>query len=296
MLHQRAALLFATLAFATNVGKAAACAVCGCGDPTLTALGVEKPFRDRVRVSLEVRHRTDAVGTPMVNQVKLFETRTDLQAAWAPHERLFLLLTVPILYRKTTAVSLAEDSTFAFGDVELRAKFFAFEDHDRRHLLSVIAGAKLPSAPGMLDERGQLLPTEVQVGTGSFDPIAGVAYAYMPRPLSFYASLTGLLTTLGRNNAQGSRSLRATTTLQRQWTPMVATRIGIDARVDTVAANAGVTEPDSGGFIAFLTPEFLLSPYPDWLVWLSARVPVVNALSGSHHEGPVVSIGFARDF
>ncbi len=289
-------LLLGTLALATIEHAANACAVCGCGDPTLTALGVEKPYRNRVRLSLEFRHRTDAIGAPLVNQVRLFESRADVQVAWAPHERLFLLLTVPLLYRKTEAVNLAEDSTFGFGDLELRAKFFAFEDRARRHLLSFIAGVKMPTAPGIVDDRGQLLRNELQAGSGSVDPLFGIGYAYMPRPFSFYASLTGSLTTDGRSNARGSRSLRATTTLQRQWTPMVATRIGIDARVDTVAVEGGRVEPDSGGFIAFFSPEFLLSPSEDWLVWLSARIPTVNALTGFHHEGPVVSIGFARDF
>jgi len=34
---------------------ARACAVCNCGDPTLTAVGVEQPYRNRVRAGLEER-------------------------------------------------------------------------------------------------------------------------------------------------------------------------------------------------------------------------------------------------
>lgn len=118
----------------------------------------------------------------------------------------------------------------------------------------------------------------------------------MPRPFSFYVSATGYLTTSGREESRASRSLRVSATLQRQWGPMVATRLGVDGRLDSKAIEGKAEEEDSGGFIAFVTPELLLSPSPDWLIWLSARVPMVNALSGSHHEGPVVSLGLARDF
>ena len=41
--------------------RAEACAACGCGDQTLTATGIEKPYKNRVRLALEERGDHDAI-------------------------------------------------------------------------------------------------------------------------------------------------------------------------------------------------------------------------------------------
>jgi hypothetical protein len=194
-----------------------ACATCGCGDPTLTAMGTEKPFHGRLRASIDARHRTDDIGEPGVDQIRLRETRVDGQLAWAPHERVFLLGSVPLLQRSVGYVNGAETNTVAIGDVELRAKAFVFIDRSfaQRHLYAVTGGLKVPTAPRQRsDADGRYLPIEAQPGTGSWDPLLGMSYAFFARPFSFYASMQGSAPLRGTSEFRASPSLRTTTAIQ----------------------------------------------------------------------------------
>lgn len=274
------------------------CATCGCGDMTLTLMGSEKPFVGRLRAALELRHRTDAIGTPGFDEQRLQEERLDAQMVWAPTDRFIFMVDVPALSREVTYVNLASRDTTALGEILLTAKSFVWQDDPfvPAHLLAVLATLKLPTAQLQRGPDGALLPIELQPGTGSFDPGAGLAYAFFADPWSVYASVTGVLTTRGDQGYRGPRSLRTTTALQYQLVPSLALRGGFDTRTDSTAIEAGTTASDSGGFIGFATAEALVAPVSDWLLYAALRVPVVNALRGAHTEGPYVSVGVAYDF
>ncbi len=286
--------LFAT----TTAPPAAACAACGCGDPTLTTLGAEQPYAGRLRASLMAQLRSDDVGTPREDQLKLRELRFDASLAWAPHERLFLVATIPTLLRSVEYVNLAKETSFGLGDAELRAKGFIYRDRpfSPNHLVSLTAGIKLPTAPRQNDQNGEPLPLELQPGTGSFDPLAGASYAFFAYPWSAYASAQLAWPTGDGNGNRGSRSLRSTLAGQRQLTDVIALRVGADTRYDGKTIEEGSESPDSGGFIGFVLAEALVTPAPDVLLLASARLPVVNALDGDHEEGPFWSLGVAYDF
>ncbi len=281
-----------------SAGDAYACATCGCGDPTLTALGVEKPYQNRVRASIEGRYRTDRIGAPNVDEINLHEQRIDVQGAWAPHERVFLLLTVPIMRREVSYVNLARKLTLGLGDVELRAKVFLYQDTSEmpRHLISAIGGVKFPTAPLQRDDTGKLLPIELQPGTGSVDPILGLSYAYFPRPWSAYASVQAFFPTKGTEGFRASAALRSTVAVQYQVTTWFAPRLAIDTRLDGKALEDGASSRDSSGFIGFLSPEVLVSPMTDLMLYASVRIPILQALNGYHREGAIYTVGAAVDF
>ncbi|WP_394842696.1 transporter [Pendulispora brunnea] len=278
--------------------NADACAVCGCGDPTLTAMGAEKPAPFRLRAAVEWRHRTDNIGQERVDQIRLTEDRFDAQLAFAPIDRLYLLLTVPTLRRTVSYVNEAERTRWGLGDIELRAKFFLFQDRDfqPRHLVSVIGGVKLPTAPLQRNDAGKLLPIELQPGTGSVDPIVGLSYAYFANPISFYASVQGTYPTSGTEGFRASPSLRTTTALQYQIVTPLAVRAGIETRTDGKSLEDGSHSRDSGGFIGYGAVEALVSPITDLMLFASFRMPILNALEGYHDEGPMFGAGVALDF
>ncbi|WP_394822097.1 transporter [Pendulispora albinea] len=278
--------------------EARACAVCGCGDPTLTAMGTEKPQTFRLRASAEWRHRTDSIGRSGMDEVRLTEDRFDAQVAVAPIDRLYLLLTVPTLRRKVSYVNAAERTRWGLGDIELRAKFFLYQDRDfvPRHLLAVVGGVKLPTAPLQRGAGGKLLPIELQPGTGSVDPIVGLSYAYFAAPISFYASVQGTYPTKGTEGFRAAASVRTTTAVQYQIVQPFALRLGIDTRTEGKSLEDGSNSRDSGGFIGFGTAEALVSPVTDFMLFASFRMPVLNALAGYHDEGPIYGAGIAYDF
>jgi hypothetical protein len=288
--------LAASMALALAAPDARGCASCGCGDPTLTAVGVEKPTRGRLRASLELRRRSDEIGAAGVDAIALEEHRLDAQVAYSPHERATLLLAVPTLQRHVRYVNLGETTTRGLGDVELRAKLFLYQERafSPRHLVAVTAGLKLPTAPWQRGPDGVPLPVEVQPGTGSWDPALALSYAHFAAPWSFYASVQGTYPAGGREGGRASRSLRATSLLQRQW-QRFGLRGGVEGRLDGKSLEGGIEERDSGGGIGFAALEGLFNPAEDLLLFVAIRVPAIERLAGFHHEGTVWSAGIAYD-
>lgn len=293
-----AALLTALATLGAVRATALACAACGCGDPTLTGLGTEKPFRDRVRAGVEWRHRTDAFGDPAATRVLLREQRAELAAAWAPTDRLFLLATLPLLERSTTYAGIGERTTRGVGDLELRAKLFLWQERafSPRHLVATTIGAKLPTSPLARDGAGFLLPMELQTGSGTFDPTVGLSYAHFAGAWSLYASLHLVAPLYSVEGHRASRSLRGTAALQRALGARLALRLGADGRADGRALESGRATVDSGGGILFAAPELLYAPMTDLIFTASARLPVLNRLHGRHDEGAIFALAAVYDF
>lgn len=275
-----------------------ACASCGCGDPTLTGIGLEKPFAGRLRGSLELRHRTDRLGEPRVDQLRLGEQRLDVQVSYSPLDKLTLLLTLPALQRSVQHVNLAQTTSRGIGDVELRGRVILMQDRtfSPRHLLFATAGLKAPTAPAQEASDGMRLPIELQPGTGSWDPLAGLSYGHFAAPWSVYTSVQGALATGGHDGYRASRSLRVTALLQRQLGASFGVRAGLDGRIDGKAIEAGVTAGDSGGSVWFASADLLANPMMDLLVFASIKVPVLQRLDGFHREGPMLAVGVAYDY
>jgi hypothetical protein len=291
--------LAATLTWVAQ--PAFACATCGCGDPTLTTLGTERPYRNRIRAGFEIRHRSDAIGEPRVSEIRIEEQRLSVYGAWAPTSDVFLQVEAPLLRRTTRYPNLASTSQLAAGDIELRGKLFLARDRafSPRHIFAMLAGVKLPTAPRLRNPNGNPLLPEAQTGSGSVDPMLGLSYAYVPRPWSLYASAFAMAPIAPIPRSSGFRSsatARFTVTTQLQLAAALALRLGIDARFDGKSYEKGLPERDSGGFIAFVSPEVLLSPTTDVTFLVSLRYPALSALQGFHKEGPTLGLALGYDF
>lgn len=295
---RRLPVLAVAAALASAPRVASACAACGAGDPTLSALGTEAPYENRLRLALAVTHRTDEVGNPRRNLFVLDEHRFDTSFAWAPSRRLFLSAMVPTLHRRLEASRQDPRSTWGVGDAELRAKAFLYRDREygARHLFAVTGGVKAPTAPRQKGDDGQPLPAELQPGTGSWDGLVGASHALSMFPWAGFVSANLLLPGKGAHDSRASRSLRLTTAAQRHLGDKVALRFGLDGRFDGRATSYGMREHDSGGFIGFVSGELLVSPKTDLTFFSSLKWPVYQALWGEHREGPYLSTGVAIDF
>jgi hypothetical protein len=277
---------------------ALACASCGCGDPTLTSMGTEKPFEGRLRASLDARHRTDTLGEEGRDQIKLSEQRLDLSLSWAPLASTFVQVNVPFLRREIEFYSLARETSLGLGDSEVRIKHFIYQDRSAqpRHLLAVIAGLRVPTALRQEATNGKALPIEIQPGSGSFDPILGLSYGWFALPWSLFVSANFGLPTGRPSDYRASASLRTSVAFQAQATPWLAFRANVDTRSDFKAVALGARERDSGGFIAFAGPEVILMPLMDLSFFGAFRYPLLSALRGFHREGFVINAGAAYDF
>ena len=272
--------------------------MCGCGDPTLTVMGDEKPFGGRVRAAAELRIGRTRVGEPGVDEIVLTEERLELAVAYAPTRSLFLVLAVPVLYRQAAFHDGARSRFFTIGDVEARIKQFVWSVRRGpfQHQVALQGGLKAPSAPVQNDDHGAPLPAALQPGLGAVAPSAGLFYGLGNGPWSFYTSATVYMPFAVRSSAHASDSFRTSASLQRQVGRPFAARIGLDTRLDGSGAVQGKTDPDSGGFVAYLSPALVVSPVNDLLLAAGAHVPFAQALRGYHHEDTIGTLSVTYDF
>jgi hypothetical protein len=274
-----------------------ACATCACGDPTLTSMGTEQPFAGRTRLALTVRAWGLTEGEAAVDAVSIRELRLDVSAAYAPLPWLLLSASLPLQARRVKDVSLMREQSWGPGDLELTTKAYLFRDRafSPAHLFSVLAGARLPTAPTLRDAAGELLSLDAQLGTGSVDPFAGLSYTAFRGEWSFIATATGYLSTRGREGFRAGTSLRSTLAAQYQPNPRWALRLAADTRLEGPSDTRGVRDSTGSGFIGFLSPDVLFSPTTDIVVQLGVRAPVLNLLSGHVRQTPILQAAVAYD-
>ena len=293
------ALLLPVVVFCQAVlpGRAGACATCSVGDRTLTSIGTAQPFQNRVRLSLGLTHRQDGVGTPGVDGLELRELRVELAAAYSPTSWLTLSLSAPMLRRDVLFANLARDVSWNFGDMEFIARGVLFRDRRLapQHLLSMQVGLELPTARAQRDMFNQVLPLELQAGSGSWDPSVGLTYARFADPWSAYVSSVLSVPTRGFDRSRGGASWRTLVNFQLQPSRAFGIRAGALLRVDAVSHEGGQQESDSGGAIGYATMGFIASPAEDLTLQAGIAVPVLNALQGQHREGLAVNLGVSLD-
>ncbi|AKJ03553.1 outer membrane putative beta-barrel porin/alpha-amylase [Archangium gephyra] len=274
-----------------------ACATCACGDPTLTSMGTEQPFAGRLRLANQVRAWSLTTGQDAVDAVSLRELRMDLSVAYAPLPWLFLSATLPLQTRSLQQVSLARETAWGPGDMEVGAKVFVFRDRDfsADHLIGVLAGARLPTSPTVHDAEGRPLSLDAQLGTASLDPYLGLSYSTFRGDWSFLASATGYLPTRGREGFRAGASLRTTFAAQLQPGPRWAVRLAVDGRLEGPSDLRGAADPVGSGVLAFVSPDVLFSPVTDVVVELGVRVPVLNLLQGNVRQSPILQASLVYD-
>ena len=267
-----------------------ACAVCATADPTLVASGEETPYRGRVRAEADLR-----VGSAAAGGVSLDDRRLEMGFMWAPLRDFEVGLATPFLLRNIDGT--LDERTL--GDVEVRAQVLAYEARGAfgRRRFGILGSLKLPTAPIGYDEHGAPLPSALQPGCGSIAPTLGAYYSAGRGAWSAYVSGSLFLPFSVRDGPHSSDSLRVSTHVQFQPRPWIAARLGFFGRLDASGQLApGADDPNSGGFIGYVTSELAFAPATDLVVTAGAFVPVVEALRGAHHESAIVSFNLAYDF
>jgi len=276
---------------------ARACASCGAGDPTLTVMGDEKTFAGRARGSAELRVAGVSVGAPG-STFEVSEERVELSAAYAPTRMTLLILAVPLLHRDATFPDLHLASLFTIGDVELRVKQFLWIQRRGayQHQVALQGGVKAPTSPTENDDHETPLPAELQPGMGSVVPFAGIFYGLGNAPWSLYASATLYLPYAVRASGHAGDSFRSSVSVQRQVGRPFAARLGLDTRLDASCESNGKPDPNSGGFVAYISPAIVVSPAMDLLLTAGVHAPVLQAFQGFHHEATIAAFGVTYDF
>lgn len=298
MLNKSHILLLTGWCGCVGVNNLHACATCMCGDPTLTLMGSEKPFPKRLRLATDFSYRSENVGTKGVNARDLEESRLNLGLAYALNEHLSVALRLPLVRKQLHEVNLAHAETNSLGDAEISAKFFAYQDRQTRpqHLAGFLGGVRLPTASEQFDH-GRPLDVDVQPGAGNWLLHGGVWYGQYHYPWFFYASSVARYA-LNDGFQEFSEGTAVVTTLLAQYaySHHLALQWGLDTRWSQKHRYAGDSDPDSGGWIGFVTPGVVINVAEDLLFNLSVQLPVIKQLNGDHEEETTFQIGLVYDF
>jgi hypothetical protein len=296
-MHRRA-IVSSALVFglALAMPRAAyACAVCATADPTIAASGEEQPFRGRLRLSADARlGQVDAGGA------SLDDRRVEIATAWAPIRALEISLSVPYLFRELRDASSFRVTDYAtLGDVELRATMLAYESRGAfgRRRFGLLAALKLPTSPIENGFEGEPLSSVLEPGCGAIAPTLGAYYSASRGAWSTFTSVSLFLPFQVREGPHSGDSARASFHVQFQPTPRFAGRLGAFARLDASGnLTPAADDPNSGGFIGYVTSEIAIAPISDLVITIGAFLPVIEALRGAHHESAIAALTVAYDF
>ena len=278
-------------------GSASACSTCMVGDPTLSLMGMEKPFTDRLRISVDYLSRSEKLGVEGFNQKTIDEQRLSLNLAYAPTSRLMLGINLPYVEKQLDSYNLADQETSAIGDVTLMVKNYWQEaDSFQRHMYGFLGGLKLGTASEVKDSAGVPLDFDVQPGQGADVINAGLWYAHFRFPYLFYGSASYHIANEGFQGFEAGDALVFNATAQYAFNTQFAWYLGMEGRSSDPDHFDGIEDPNSGGAIVFLTPGIVYTLQPDLLLNAVFKYPAIDKLDGDHEESAIFSIGVTYDF
>jgi hypothetical protein len=291
-------LLMALFINSVSINHLYACATCICGDPTLTLMGTEKPFPNRLRLSTDFSYRGENIGIKGLNYREVEESRLNLGLSYSPNRQLSVAARLPLVRKQLTHVNLAQSETTNLGDVEFSLKYFGYQEREiqPKHMAGLLGGLRIPTASEQ-EEQGQPLDIDVQPGAGNWLINGGAWYGHYRFPWFLYASSV-VRYALDEGFQNFSEGTAVVTTLQAQYAYnyQLAFFVGLDTRWSEKHQYDGQSDPDSGGFIGFLTPGLVVNLAEDLLFNVSIQWPAIENLHGNHEEEATFQIGVVYDF
>ncbi len=186
------------------------------------------------------------------------------------------------------------------GDATLLGKYSLLADPVE---FSVIAGLKIPTgSTNQLSNAGDLLEPDHQPGTGSWDPILGVAAGRQIDTLWLGASVLYRITTEGRHDFKPGQSVLLAMKAEYQLLglgkfPRLYGSIELSEQFTAKNEDDGVKNQDSGGSIIGLGFGLRLRTDEHMTIGAMFTVPVYQGLYGEQHkERYEILFGTAYDF
>ena len=241
------------------------------------------------------------VGTPYRDGTKIDNTHQELETHltqqysffYSVSNRFSLAALLPVPYRHSERRDdegiMVTGNQFGVGDLSLLLRYKPLESHslESTTILSFTGGLKLPSGrTDGRDSRGDLLDAHIQIGTGSTDVLVGMSGLIAWESSAFITNLLCGLTTMGANHHQFGNNLNYSLAFRMKILPadfgetQAFATLGIDGEWRGKETQDGVTDDNSGGNVAYISPgvQIFLSP----VISLEAmyQYAVLHALHG----------------
>ena len=293
------ALVLALLTLVWSPRASRACASCGCGDPTLTAMGFEKPFRNRVRLSLE--QRLGGHQDRSLNERTLI-SRTTLSASWSPVTWLTIAAALPMGAGELSQLSQLGEArrparrVVGLGDLDLYVRGLIFRDRRfaPRHIVGALAGLKFPTGPRVRDSSGYPASDDFQPGSGSWDAIFGANYGFFG-DLGVFVSFSYRHSTTGRNEYRRGSTLGISAFVQRSVHRVISLGAGLELSHTRPDELRGAVLSETGGTVLALVPQLLIVLRTDWLLRAALQLPGGQFWNGAQTEYPTGILSLVID-
>jgi hypothetical protein len=296
---RRLVAVAAVIVVAADGGRAGACSSCGCGDATLTATGVERPYRNRIRAVLDEHYLGFTQGDARTGE-RVDLLRSSLAMSWSPHARVTLFAALPWVTSWLRPAQGARTLVNGLGDFELALRGVVFEERRfaPHHVVWATGGLKMPTGYRVYDAAGFPVADDDQPGSGSWDPFTGLTYAWFSeRMSSVFSSASGRWTTAGWHGYRRGANVASSAAVQLQPWTWGALQAGVDwswQEHDTLGTGGAV--PNTGGFVGYLMVGVMFNPWRDLLLRAAVDAPVVTRLNGVQSVGPQALLQLAYDF
>ncbi len=277
-----------------------ACSVCGC-DPAAGTLGLDRPSARSMRVAVEDRYLLKESGQGQDAESER-ENRLVLRTQLAPLERLVVQAEVPwyTFKRHYDATGTQDDDANGLGDVSFGARYELLRvGIEARHVLALIGQLKLPTGANDRHLPGAEPDEHIQLGTGTFDELVGVSYAYGLRPWTLYANVTGRLNGTNSRGFHYGNALFGTVGARRAFGETGRLLLSAEAQLRSAGKDQfadGSYDPDSGGKILYTSLSAAYSMTDNLLLRGVAQIPTVTSLNGVQSEHPVWYLALSYDF
>lgn len=213
-------------------------------------------------------------------------------------EKAALFVTIPYVIKElesTESGSRRERGDFGLGDITLLGKYRIYtKDYPgKTSRLSILGGIKLPTGEDDEEDSFGRLPQNLQLGTGSSDPIIGAAYTWQTLDHEIDIDSTYKFNTEGANDFEFGDLLKYNIAYQRRVWPFELPEEGLYSQLNLVfelngqyqAKNKadGVKIADSGGHTIFLSPgiQYVTERF---ILESSIQLPVIQDLNGRQVE------------
>lgn len=294
-------IYFACLAVSFNmfyISPVLACATCMAGDPTITTMGTEKPFKGRTRAGIDYLSRGESVGQPGINEVATDEERVTYNFSYAISANWLIAANLPSVTKQVERYDLSSVTGSGLGDADVSVRWFlgkggTFGAH---RLWGLQFGIRLPTSSEQ-KVNGTPIDIDAQPGAGATIPNIGIWYGHYAMPWFLYASgYFNHAVSEGYQGYQAGDVALATGMVQYALDHGVAAQFSLDGRYKKKDYFYDQPDNDSGGLLVMATLGAAWTPIEDFVFNVSYQIPAVVNLNGDQDEESTLRIGMAYDF
>jgi hypothetical protein len=283
------------LALACLPSFAAACSVCGCGDP-LESVSSGLPLAGRLKLGLGWESlSTHATAEDPDRRETLDQLIYQAELAWDPFDQLSLLARLPYNEKHQAASGGASDPessvTAGIGDLVLGARWAFLTDRSPAQRsaswLALSLGSAVNTGANTLGSSGVRLDEHAQPGTGAAAPFAGLQLGAERGDWTFSSHVDGQWRATNASGYHYGDALRGGLGLRYHASDLHTVGFALEGRYADFDRNfaAGALVENSGGTLLSLVPSLGLQLGTGAGLSFQAQLPLFQSLFGDQTQG-----------